>query len=818
MKQTNKKTYWVTLLVLVCILFLGSYLRVRSVTETVVVNPLRADAGDYFRYAYNVLYKNTYSREVGNLKDLTSPVTPDGVRPPGYPLFLALFVDGLSFQSFIDNVVFSQAILSSLTIILAFLLFKSFLPSTWAMGASLLVAISPHLIVANSYILTETLFGFTLTVVVWLTGFLQSRPSLQLAGSLGLLTGLASLVRPSLEFFPLLLAVFLVFHFGWRRGRKLAGMVILGCALCLSPWVIRNVYTLGMTSDSTLTVNFLHHGIYPDFTYDHIKESRGFPYRYDPRTSEIGRDHSSVLKELSRRFREEPGEHLRWFLLGKLVAFWSWNTVQGVGDAFIYPVSRSPYFSDPFFRWSHHLMHALHWPAVTLAFFGCLMAWFPLSRIGMSENSLFVARVLSLLLVYFTALHMVGAPFPRYSFPLRPFLYGLALLPPYLLILAWRNPNRPAPKQVSHTSPSFAFFSKVRKTEGRNPSHMTGVVESMTDQVRPVCSICIANYNGREYLDRCIQSVQEQDCPFPIEIIIHDDASTDGSPEYVLENYPNVILIASKSNVGFCVSNNRMVARARGEYILLLNNDAELFPDALRTLHAEAVSQREGAILGLPQYEAPSGNLLDFGLLFDPFLNPVPNLDPNRREVGMVTGACLWVPKKLWEEFEGFPEWFQSLAEDMNLCCRARLRGYPVRVIPRSGFRHWVGSSLGGGKVIESHLSTTAKRRALSERNKSYVMAVCYPTPFFELLFSIHVLLLLFEGVVISAVKAQPDLLHSIYLPCLRSLWMNRHLLRRVRRRVQSSRRIRVRHFFSVFLATSHKLRMVQRYGLPEIR
>jgi GT2 family glycosyltransferase len=261
-----------------------------------------------------------------------------------------------------------------------------------------------------------------------------------------------------------------------------------------------------------------------------------------------------------------------------------------------------------------------------------------------------------------------------------------------------------------------------------------------------------------------------------------------------------------------------MVAHARGEYILLLNNDAELFPDALRTLHAEAVSEREGAILGLPQYEAPSGNLLDFGLLFDPFLNPVPNLDPNRREVGMVTGACLWLPKKLWEEFEGFPEWFQSLAEDMNLCCRARLRGYPVRVIARSGFRHWVGSSLGGGKVIETRLSTTRKRRALSERNKSYVMAVCYPTPFFELLFPLHVLLLLFEGVVISAVKAQPDLLHTIYLPCLRSLWMNRHLLCCVRRRVQSSRRIRVRHFFSVFLATPHKLRMAQRYGLPEIR
>ncbi len=436
MKRIAKRTCWVTLLIFVCILLLGFYLRMRSVTETVVVNPLRADAGNYFMYAYNLLYKHTYSREVGNLKDLDSPVTPDGVRSPGYPVFLALFVDGLSFQSFVEKVVVSQAILSSLTIILAFLLFKSFLPYAWSLAASFLVAISPHLIVANSYILTEALFGFTLTVMVWLTSFLPSRPSLKLGGCLGLLMGLASLVRPSLQFFPLLLAVFLVLHLGWRRGGKLAGMVILGCALCLSPWVIRNVHTLGVTSDNTLMVNFLHHGIYPDFTYDHIKESRGFPYRYDPRASEIGRNNASVLKELSTRFHEEPGEHLRWFLLGKPVAFWSWNTVQGVGDAFIYPVSRSPYFSDPFFRWSHHLMHALHWPAVTLAFFGCLMAWFPLSRIGMKDNTVFAARVASLLLIYYTALHVIGAPFPRYSVPLRPFLYGLALFPPYLLSLA----------------------------------------------------------------------------------------------------------------------------------------------------------------------------------------------------------------------------------------------------------------------------------------------------------------------------------------------------------------------------------------------
>jgi GT2 family glycosyltransferase len=346
---------------------------------------------------------------------------------------------------------------------------------------------------------------------------------------------------------------------------------------------------------------------------------------------------------------------------------------------------------------------------------------------------------------------------------------------------------------------------------------MAMAANPMTSQYS-VCSVCIANYNGIKHIDRAIQSVLRQDCAFPVEIIVHDDASTDGSAQHISEKYPEVTLIASNQNVGFCVSNNRMVEQATGEFVLLLNNDAELFPDAIRTLHVEADSQKEGAILGLPQHEASTGKLLDFGLLLDPFLNPVANLDPDRRDVGMIMGACLWLPKKMWDELGGFPDWFQTLAEDMYLCCRARLRGYPVRVIPRSGFRHWVGSSLGGGKVIENRLSTTRKRRALSERNKSYVMVVSYPTPFFELLFPLHVLLLLFEGVVLSTIKAERELLHSIYLPCLRSLWMNRHLLRCLRRDVQSSRRIGSRQFFSVFLPMPRKLKMAQRYGLPEIR
>ena len=79
-----------------------------------------------------------------------------------------------------------------------------------------------------------------------------------------------------------------------------------------------------------------------------------------------------------------------------------------------------------------------------------------------------------------------------------------------------------------------------------------------------------------------------QDSGFPVEIIVHDDASSDGSVALIRQYYPQVVLIESPNNVGICVANNRMAALAKGDYLLLLNNDAALWPDALATLLATA--------------------------------------------------------------------------------------------------------------------------------------------------------------------------------------------------------------------------------------
>ncbi len=331
-------------------------------------------------------------------------------------------------------------------------------------------------------------------------------------------------------------------------------------------------------------------------------------------------------------------------------------------------------------------------------------------------------------------------------------------------------------------------------------------------------SVCIPNYNGMAVIDDCIQSVLAQQGDFAVEIVVHDDHSTDGSLAHIRATYPGVTVMESAENVGFCMANNRMAAIAAGTYLLLLNNDAALYPDAIQTLLQEARRLQQPAILSLPQFDAGHGQLLDIGARLDPFLNPVPNLDPTQNDVAMVAGACLWIDKSLWDGLGGFPPWFGSLGEDLYLCCHARRWGHPVRALGVSGYRHHVGVSFGGGKTQGGKLSTSFRRRALSERNKTFVMAMCYPTPAMQLMLPLHITLLLLEGMVLSLVLGNRAFWQQIYWPIVPALWRQRQALKAGRAAINLHTPHAKARFFSAFNRLPHKLTMLLRHGLPTVR
>lgn len=344
------------------------------------------------------------------------------------------------------------------------------------------------------------------------------------------------------------------------------------------------------------------------------------------------------------------------------------------------------------------------------------------------------------------------------------------------------------------------------------------ILPGTTPAVSPLISICIPNYNGADYIRECIGSVLAQERDYEIEIILHDDASTDDSLSIIRKEFPEVHVLSSKANAGFCISNNRMVGYSRGTYILLLNNDAILRLGSLQAFLLEAEASATPGIIGLPQHSLVDGALVDRGYEFDMFMNPIPAFAPGRQEVATVTGACLWIPRRVWDEIGGFPDWFGSVAEDIYLCHAARLLGYPVVVLDAPGFDHWIGRNLGGGKVMENRLVSTTRRRALSERNKTWVMMICYPLSVLLFVMPLHIALLSIEAAALLLTGTPWDKVRAIYLSLPSGLLGGLPHVIDTKRRIQSHRRIRFGNYLRRFRLLPWKLVMLLRHGMPRLK
>jgi hypothetical protein len=423
----GKPILWGTVVTLGLVIIIGFYFRSGSWIGTTVRRPIQSDAAEYFNYAYNVRYHHTYSRQISQSTDSNDKPIPDAVRSPGYPLMLSFLIDGPPSRKLIKKIQLFQMLVSTLTLILALFFFRCYLTPLPAGLAAILVAISPHLVMFNSYILSETVFCFFLILMGFMTCRYINHPSPWFSVILGSIIGFGSLIRPSLQFFPLVMASMVLLHFGRKQGAKLSLFILLGFMLILSPWLIRNAFTIGKISDNALMINFLHHGMYPGFTYQQKLENYGQPYKFDPRSKEISKNVYSVWGEIKNRFRTDPLQHLKWYLLKKPTVFWAWDTVQGHGDFYVYYVSQTPYSENMIFQWTHKMMKLLHGPLAVFSLLGSLLAWIFPGPSGLGRNAVYIARFVAALLFYYTVLHMIGAPFPRYSVPLRPFQYGMAM-------------------------------------------------------------------------------------------------------------------------------------------------------------------------------------------------------------------------------------------------------------------------------------------------------------------------------------------------------------------------------------------------------
>ena len=437
-------------ILLIGVFVLALSLRVLVVDGSQVYLPLRADAGQYYSYAYNLKYHNIYSI-TDTWRTGATPVA-DDLRNPGYPIFLSFLVDSKASSASLNKIAFVQSFISTLTVVLIYLTIRFYASFYIAVGGALLTTLSPHLISMNVYIMTESIAAFTVVFFLWLyawtTSALHAKTSVQQEDRkqlrifwqlqhlpwflLGIAHAVGTLVRPTMQWYliPLLGVVYVLPKQKWGIPWHRVLWLSFGFLVLMLPWWIRNIVLLGELNNSLLLKNALHHGMYPNFIYGNIAESFGYPYRFDPRSSEIAASLISVLTEIIHRFMIDPGKQLYWYLVGKPIMFWNWsNDAAGAGDVFIFPMLRSPFATNNMLHLIHDSMRFLHIPMVILGMIGSVTVWFSKSQQYVQDMELlWFMRIISSLLLYFVALHMIGAPFPRYNIPVLPVLYLQVML------------------------------------------------------------------------------------------------------------------------------------------------------------------------------------------------------------------------------------------------------------------------------------------------------------------------------------------------------------------------------------------------------
>jgi GT2 family glycosyltransferase len=176
------------------------------------------------------------------------------------------------------------------------------------------------------------------------------------------------------------------------------------------------------------------------------------------------------------------------------------------------------------------------------------------------------------------------------------------------------------------------------------------------------------------------------------------------------------------------------------------------------------------------------------------------------------------VPANLWKRIGGFPEWFETNAEDVYLCCYARLLGHEIHVCDRSGFLHMIGHTLGGGKSDERQLMISTRRRYFSERNRLFVQWLFFPAWLVPLTTSINWIVLAAEALVLSIANRRASLIWDIYIRSQRDAFANINLVRKARRTAMQSRAVSVLAFFRPFTLVPQKMRLLLTFGLPRTR
>ncbi|OXM14111.1 ArnT family glycosyltransferase [Paenibacillus herberti] len=402
-KEQSRPNGKLVLVLLLAVLLLGAFLRLDFLRS--VEHQVPHDAQNYDIMVRQMLEQGVYAYKS---TESNAQVT------PGYPLFLAAMYGIADYEerSPFPLIRYIQAGISMAMLVLIYALGKQ-LAGRWAgLSAAALAAIYPPFIWSAGGILTETLAAFLLTLYVYLQllAFRSERkPFMFLAGAV---LGLTVLTRA--EFLPLILlshVVLLLWTRSWRQTLRQLVLCGAGLVLVLSPWVIRNVVTLGEVVITSTQQNPFTAGTYPDKNYG------------DGLVDREGKTQMEVARErLSIGFTEHTGTYLKWYTIGKLEHTYG-RMFYGSGHDPDYPVLPLPLEQ-------RNLYHRLLVGAGAMSIILLLWRW---RHPAMLPAAIIVAM---------SGLRLLFVPEYRYNFTVMPLFIVIDCAVAALVWGMWRNRRR----------------------------------------------------------------------------------------------------------------------------------------------------------------------------------------------------------------------------------------------------------------------------------------------------------------------------------------------------------------------------------------
>jgi hypothetical protein len=227
-------------------------------------------------------------------------------------------------------------------------------------------------------------------------------------------------------------------------------------------------------------------------------------------------------------------------------------------------------------------------------------------------------------------------------------------------------------------------------------------------------SIVIVSWNTRDLLRRCLASIRANHGDLEVEVVVVDNGSHDGTPAMIRGEFPDVVLVEPGENLGFSRGNNVGLARARGQWLMLLNPDTEIVGDALPTLVSFLEDQPHVGVVG-PQIFYGDGSrqptrhrfptVLTLFLASTPlhqlarpvlrsyYMENRPHDQP--QPVDWLSGAALLLRREVYEAVGGLDEQFFMYFEETDWQRRVKAAGWAIWYLPAATIRHYEDASSG---------------------------------------------------------------------------------------------------------------------------